>query len=336
MKAPLLAVDGDSIAHRAYHALPKSIRRAEKRPANMIVGFANMLLGLWDQVQPRAVLVGFDSLDTPTYRHEAFPAYQSGREFPDDLLEQLDLLPELVGALGFASAKAPGYEADDFLGAVVAAEEKKKRPVVVATSDRDLFQLASELTTILQPVRGVSELTRVGPGRGARALRRRAEAGARLHRAARRPLRPPAGREGRRSEDGRVAARAVRDARGGARGRPLRGAGGGVAALPANRDGGRLCPSPSATRPDAYLGRGVRSRRALGPRGAWLGACSRALGEGLLAPRARPSPSDAPSPRVARAAAGAARALRGRRGPARRAGGRAALPHARVRRAAAS
>jgi DNA polymerase-1 len=163
VKAPLLAVDGDSIAHRAYHALPKSIRRAEKRPANMIVGFANMLLGLWDQVQPRAVLVGFDSLDTPTYRHEAFPAYQSGREFPDDLLEQLDLLPELVGALGFASAKAPGYEADDFLGAVVAAEEKKKRPVVVATSDRDLFQLASELTTILQPVRGVSELTRVGP-----------------------------------------------------------------------------------------------------------------------------------------------------------------------------
>src|SRR5918994_1102307 len=163
VKAPLLAVDGDSIAHRAYHALPKSIRRAEKRPANMIVGFANMLLGLWDQVQPRAVLVGFDSLDTPTYRHEAFPAYQSGREFPDDLLEQLDLLPELVGALGIASAKAPGYEADDFLGAVVAAEEKKKRPVVVATSDRDLFQLASERTTILQPTRGVSELTRVGP-----------------------------------------------------------------------------------------------------------------------------------------------------------------------------
>jgi DNA polymerase-1 len=122
-----------------------------------------MLLGLFDLEQPRAVLVGFDSLDTPTYRHIAFPAYQSGREFPDDLLEQLDLLPELVQALGFASAKAPGYEADDFLGAVVAAEEKKKRRVVVATSDRDLFQLASDLTTILRPIRGVSELTRVGP-----------------------------------------------------------------------------------------------------------------------------------------------------------------------------
>ena len=161
---PLLAVDGDSLAHRAYHALPKQIRRAEGRPGNMIVGFTNMLVRLWELEQPRAVLVGFDSLDTPTYRHEAFPAYQSGREFEDELLEQLDLLPELVDALGFAHAKAPGYEADDFLGAVVAlVDVKKKRPVVVATSDRDLFQLASERTTILQPTRGVSELTRVGP-----------------------------------------------------------------------------------------------------------------------------------------------------------------------------
>ena len=160
---PLLAVDGDSFAHRAYHALPKQIRRAEGRPANMIVGFTNMLVGLWDQEQPRSVLVGFDSLDTPTYRHEAFPAYQSGRVFEEDLLEQLDLLPELVESLGFAFAKAPGYEADDFMGAVVAAEEKAKRPVLVATSDRDLFQLASERTTILQPTRGVSEISRIGP-----------------------------------------------------------------------------------------------------------------------------------------------------------------------------
>jgi DNA polymerase-1 len=163
VKAPLLAVDGDSLAHRAYHALPSSIKRADGKPANMIVGFANMLLRLWENEQPRAVFVGFDSLDTPTYRHEAFPAYQSGREFPDDLLEQLDRLPELVSALGFAYAKAPGYEADDFLGAVVAAEEQKRRNVLVATSDRDLFQLASERTTILQPTRGVSELARVGP-----------------------------------------------------------------------------------------------------------------------------------------------------------------------------
>jgi 5'-3' exonuclease len=160
--APLLAVDGDSLAHRAYHALPKQIRRADKRPAGALVGFSNMLLQLWVTEKPRAVLVGWDSLDTPTYRHEAFPAYQSGRHFDDDLLEQLDLLPELVRAFGFAAAKAPGYEADDFLGAAVADEERRGGTVLVATSDRDLFQLASDRTTILQPVRGVSQLARIG------------------------------------------------------------------------------------------------------------------------------------------------------------------------------
>jgi 5'-3' exonuclease len=154
---PLLAVDGDSFAHRAYHGLPKSIR------LNAVVGFANMLLGLWEAEQPRAVLVGWDSLGSPTYRNEAFEAYQSGREFEESLLEQLELLPELTGALGFAAAKAPGYEADDFLAAAVASEDGRGGKTLVATSDRDLFQLASPTTTILQPVRGVSEIARIGP-----------------------------------------------------------------------------------------------------------------------------------------------------------------------------
>ena len=93
MSRPLLAIDGDSLAHRAYHALPKSIRRADKRPSNALVGFTNFLLRLWDAEQPRAVLVGWDTLEVPTYRHEQFAAYQSGREFDDELLEQLGLLP---------------------------------------------------------------------------------------------------------------------------------------------------------------------------------------------------------------------------------------------------
>ena len=163
MKRPLLVIDGDSLAHRAYHALPKTIRRAEGKPSNAIVGFTNFLLGLWDSEQPRAVVVGWDTLEVPTYRHEAFESYQSGREFEDELLEQLAMLPQLVEAFGFASAKAAGYEADDFLAAAVAKEEKRRGTAVVATSDRDSFQLASQRTTILQPVRGVSELTRIGP-----------------------------------------------------------------------------------------------------------------------------------------------------------------------------
>jgi DNA polymerase-1 len=160
---PLLAIDGDSLAHRAYHALPKSMTGAAGQPSGALVGFANFLLRLWQAEEPRAVVVGWDTLGVPTYRAEAFPSYQSGRVFDDALVEQLDLLPELVAGLGFTVAKAPGYEADDFLAAAVAQEEAQQGRTLVATSDRDAFQLVSELTTVLQPVKGVSELARIGP-----------------------------------------------------------------------------------------------------------------------------------------------------------------------------
>jgi len=160
---PLLVVDGDSLAHRAYHALPKTIRRADKRPAGAIVGFTNMLVRLWESEQPRSIVVGWDTLEVPTYRHEAFDAYQGGRVFEPDLLEQLPMLPEVVQALGFTAAKGAGYEADDFLAAAVAAARKKRWPALVVTSDRDAFQLASDRVTLLMPTRGVSELARVGP-----------------------------------------------------------------------------------------------------------------------------------------------------------------------------
>lgn len=163
MTRPLLAVDGDSFAHRAYHALPKSIRRADGGPAGALTGFTNMLVRLWEAERPRSVVVAWDSLGHPTYRNELFDGYQGGREFDDELLEQLELLPGLVAALGFVAAKAPGYEADDFLAAAAVQEEARGGTVLVATSDRDAFQLASDHTTILQPARGVSELARIGP-----------------------------------------------------------------------------------------------------------------------------------------------------------------------------
>lgn len=162
VRAPLLVVDGDSFAHRAYHGLPKTIQSRGGRPGGAIVGFANSLIRLYEGDRPRAVLVGWDTLDRPTYRHEAFPAYQSGRHFDHALLEQLDVLPRFVAACGFANAKAPGYEADDFLAAAVAEEEQRGGTAVVASGDRDTFQLASASTTIIHPVRG-GEMARIGP-----------------------------------------------------------------------------------------------------------------------------------------------------------------------------
>jgi exodeoxyribonuclease III len=161
-RRPVLVIDGDSFAHRAYHALPKNIRRDRGRPAGAILGFANQLLRLWRAERPRAVLVGWDTLEVPTYRHEKFPAYQSGRDFDDDLVEQLALIPTFVAACGFANAKRAGFEADDFLAAAAFAEERRGGTVLVASGDRDTFQLASDKTTILYPVRA-GEMARIGP-----------------------------------------------------------------------------------------------------------------------------------------------------------------------------
>ncbi len=99
----------------------------------MMVGFRNMVTNVWEAEQPRAVFVGFDTVGTapvgsaplPTYRNELLPDYQGGRDFPPELTDQLDRLPALVTSLGFQWAKAPGFEADDFLAAAVSAEEDR-------------------------------------------------------------------------------------------------------------------------------------------------------------------------------------------------------------------
>jgi DNA polymerase-1 len=131
------------------------------KPGGAVVGFANSLIRFYLSEQPRAVLVGWDTLDVPTYRHKAFPPYQSGRVFDKELLLQLALLPEFVAACGFANGRAPGYEADDFLAAAVKAEGRRKGVTVVASGDRDTFQLVSPSTTVLFPARG--EIERIGP-----------------------------------------------------------------------------------------------------------------------------------------------------------------------------
>lgn len=159
---PLLIVDGDSFAHRAYHGLPKTIRRAGDKGGGAIVGFANYLLRLYEAEQPRAVIVGWDTLDAPNWRETEFPPYQSGRVYDDEIVDQLAILPQLITACGFVFGKAAGFEADDFLATAAAAEEKRGGTALVASGDRDAFQLASGRTTILHPVKA-GEIARIGP-----------------------------------------------------------------------------------------------------------------------------------------------------------------------------
>jgi DNA polymerase-1 len=162
MSRPLLVIDGDSFAHRAYHGLPKTIRRAGDKGGGAIVGFANYLIRLYEAEQPRAVLVGWDTLSAPNFRALLFPDYQGGRVYDDEIVDQLEVLPQFVKACGFLNAKAGRFEADDFLASAAAAEVVRGGTALVASGDRDAFQLASDAVTILHPVK-MGEMARIGP-----------------------------------------------------------------------------------------------------------------------------------------------------------------------------
>ena len=159
---PLLVIDGDSFAHRAYHGVPKTVRRADGGPGNAILGFANYLIRLWEAERPRAIFVGWDKLSEPNWRARLFPDYQGGRVFDDAIVEQLEMLPELIEALGFLYGKGGGYEADDFIASAATAEAAAGGTALVASGDRDAFQLASAAVTILHPVKA-GEMARIGP-----------------------------------------------------------------------------------------------------------------------------------------------------------------------------
>src|SRR5260370_23443048 len=86
---PLLIIDGDNLAHRAYHSMPKSLKSADGRPINAIVGWTNMLVFLWETEQPRSIYVAWNTLGIDTYRHELWPTSQCGRVFDKSIVRHL-------------------------------------------------------------------------------------------------------------------------------------------------------------------------------------------------------------------------------------------------------
>jgi DNA polymerase-1 len=160
---PLLIVDGDNLAHRAYHSTPKTVTGADGSPINAIVGFVGMLVNVWVKERPRAVFVAWDTLGVETYRHGLWPPYQSGRVFDREIVQQLDLFPTLCEAFGFGVGQRPGFEADDLMAAAAVAEVERGGTCLLLTTDRDAYQLVSEHVTILAARRGARELERIGP-----------------------------------------------------------------------------------------------------------------------------------------------------------------------------
>ena len=144
----LLVIDGNSIANRAFFGI-KLLTTKDGRYTNAIFGFLNIMLSLLKESQPDEVAVAFD-LKAPTFRHQMFDGYKAQRKgMPQELVQQLPLIKEVLTDLGYPILTKEGYEADDILGTLSAMCEQEGHQCYIATGDRDSLQLVSDTTTVL-------------------------------------------------------------------------------------------------------------------------------------------------------------------------------------------
>ncbi len=152
----LFLIDGNSLAYRAFYALPESMSTRDGRPTNAIYGFALMMAKVLEDFKPGAVIVAWDA--GMSDREKIYEPYKAQRPPKPDLLsEQWPHLPELTEAFGFLNVKVPGYEADDVLGTLAIRAMKQGIPVTVLSGDRDVYQLVSDGVRVMSTTKGVSE-----------------------------------------------------------------------------------------------------------------------------------------------------------------------------------
>ncbi len=148
-----LIIDGTAQVYRAFYAI-KLLTDPDGQPVNAVYGVASMLLNLWRQERPTHMAVVFDRPE-PTFRHQAFPAYKAQREkVPEDLVRQLPMIKTLLGQLGFVVVEQAGLEADDIISTMATEAAADRVPVLVVSSDKDLFQIVNKQIHMLRPLRG--------------------------------------------------------------------------------------------------------------------------------------------------------------------------------------
>ena len=154
----LLLLDGNSLTYRAFFAIPRDMVTRTGQETNAVFGFTQMLVSLLRDHEPDGVAVAFDR-PGGTFRHERLPSYKANREKQEDTLyQQLDLVRELVGALGLRVVDAEGFEADDVLATLATVARDAGRDVTVVTGDRDSYQLVEDPhVRVLYNKRGVSD-----------------------------------------------------------------------------------------------------------------------------------------------------------------------------------
>lgn len=153
-----MALDGNSLAYRAFFALPEDMSNASGQTTNAVYGFATMLLNLVKEHKPDGVVVVFDRPE-PTFRHEAIPEYKAQREkAPETLREQLGVIRELLDTLGIRWFELAGFEGDDIIATMAGRAEAEGRDILIVTGDRDSYQLVRDPhVRVLYNKRGVSD-----------------------------------------------------------------------------------------------------------------------------------------------------------------------------------
>ena len=163
MRDLFLIVDGNSLLHRAFHALP--LMDYEGQYTNALHGFLNMLLRCMRERKPRWCAVAFDE-HAPTFRHTEYAEYKAGRaSTPDELRPQFDSIKEILSAMGLGVLSLTGYEADDILGTLSLQVRQKGADALLLTGDRDALQLVDDEITLLLTRKGISEVEECTPAR---------------------------------------------------------------------------------------------------------------------------------------------------------------------------
>lgn len=162
--ARFLIIDGNSLLHRAYHAIPP-LTTSGGLPTNAVYGFTNMLLRAIAEEQPDIIAVAFDK-GRVTFRHDTFQEYKAQRPpMPDDLRPQLPLLKDVLGALRIPIHEADGYEADDIIGTMVKIAHDSGHNSLILTGDKDVLQLVGPHTEALLIRKGITDLERYDPAK---------------------------------------------------------------------------------------------------------------------------------------------------------------------------
>ncbi|MFW5868740.1 MAG: DNA polymerase, partial [Armatimonadota bacterium] len=159
MADTVLLVDGHSLFHRAFHALPP-LSTSDGQPTGALLGFLQMMMQLLEQEAPDYAAVAMD-LPGPTFRDEIYEEYKSHRPPTDDALRaQVPLLSDLIEALGMTALSLEGYEADDVIGTMARRASEQGHKVVIVTGDRDMLQLVDDNVEVVATLRGIRDTRR--------------------------------------------------------------------------------------------------------------------------------------------------------------------------------